>query len=99
VWERDDRSVGDLCDALALDSGTLSPLLERLEAAGLVTRRRSAADERRVDIQLTDRGRTSRAQAREIPASMAEAAGLSMDELVALRETLRRMTDSLQSHI
>jgi DNA-binding MarR family transcriptional regulator len=99
LWERDNRSVGDLCDALALDSGTLSPLLKRLEAADLVARQRSAVDERRVDIQLTERGCALRAAAREIPASMAEAAGLSTDELVALRETLRRMTDSLLSQL
>lgn len=99
LWERDDRSVGDLCDALALDSGTLSPLLKRLEAAGLVARRRSAVDERRVDVQLTTRGRALRAEAVAIPAGMAEAAGLSMDELATLREILRRMTDSLLSHL
>jgi DNA-binding MarR family transcriptional regulator len=99
LWERDNRSVGDLGDALALDSGTLSPLLKRLEAAGLVARQRSAADERRVDIQLTERGCALRTEAREIPARMAEAAGLSTDELVALRETLRRMTDSLLSRL
>ncbi|MFE7797416.1 MarR family winged helix-turn-helix transcriptional regulator [Nocardia sp. NPDC057440] len=99
LWERDDRSVGDLCDALALDSGTLSPLLKRLEAAGLVARRRSAVDERRVDVQLTERGRALRAEAVEIPAGMAEAAGLSMDELATLREILRRMTDSLLAHL
>ncbi|WP_328399755.1 MarR family winged helix-turn-helix transcriptional regulator [Nocardia sp. NBC_00403] len=99
LWERDDRSVGDLCDALALDSGTLSPLLKRLEAAGVVARRRSAVDERRVDVQLTARGRALRAEAVAIPAGMAEAAGLSMDELATLREILRRMTDSLLSHL
>ncbi|MFQ6326871.1 MarR family winged helix-turn-helix transcriptional regulator [Nocardia sp. CWNU-33] len=99
LWERDDRSVGDLCDALALDSGTLSPLLKRLEAAGLVARRRSAVDERRVDVQLTARGRALRAEAVAIPAGMAEAAGLTMDELATLREILRRMTDSLLSHL
>ncbi|MFI9407687.1 MarR family winged helix-turn-helix transcriptional regulator [Nocardia sp. NPDC052316] len=95
LWERDGRSVGEVCQALALDSGTLSPLLKRLEAAGLVQRTRSAADERRVDIQLTERGRELRAQARDIPAEMAAACGLSMDEFLALRETLRRLTAAL----
>ncbi|WP_194837162.1 MarR family winged helix-turn-helix transcriptional regulator [Nocardia sp. XZ_19_369] len=95
LWEQDGRSVGEVCQALALDSGTLSPLLKRLEAAGLVQRRRSAADERRVDIQLTERGRELRAHARDIPAEMAAACGLSMDEFLALRETLRRLTAAL----
>ncbi|MFI9509742.1 MarR family winged helix-turn-helix transcriptional regulator [Nocardia sp. NPDC052566] len=98
LWERDDRSVGDLCAALALDSGTLSPLLKRLAAAGLIERNRSAADERRVDIQLTDRGRALRAEARGIPGCMVEATGLSADDAATLRDILRRMTESLTSH-
>ncbi|MEU8900585.1 MarR family transcriptional regulator [Nocardia sp. NPDC048505] len=97
LWERDGRSVGELCTALSLDSGTLSPLLKRLQGAGLVERERSTADERRVEIRLTAPGRALRARAREIPNEMAAAAGLSMDEIVALRDTLRRMTEALTS--
>ncbi|MBF6468652.1 MarR family transcriptional regulator [Nocardia beijingensis] len=99
LWERDERSVGDVCQALDLDSGTLSPLLKRLEAAGLLERRRSAADERRVDIRLTDRGRALRAEAGDIPAQMAEASGLSMDDVTALRGILHRLTDALKSQL
>lgn len=98
LWERDGRSVGDLCEALLLDSGTLSPLLKRLEAAGLVERRRAAADERRVDVQLTEHGRLLRSEARCLPMEMGEASGLSTDDFIALRETLRRLTDSLMLH-
>ncbi|MFI6996081.1 MarR family winged helix-turn-helix transcriptional regulator [Nocardia sp. NPDC050175] len=97
LWERDGRSVGEVCHALALDSGTLSPLLKRLEAAGLVRRRRAADDERRVDIQLTERGQALREEARGIPAEMAEACGLSVDEFLALRATLRRLTSALSA--
>ncbi|MFI6172825.1 MarR family winged helix-turn-helix transcriptional regulator [Nocardia sp. NPDC051052] len=97
LWEQDGRSVGEVCHALALDSGTLSPLLKRLEAAGLVQRQRATADERRVDIQLTERGRALRAEARDIPAEMAEACGLSVDEFLALRATLRRLTSALSA--
>lgn len=97
LWERDGRSVGDVCHALALDSGTLSPLLKRLEAAGFVRRQRAADDERRVDIELTERGRALRAEARGIPAEMAEACGLSVDEFLALRATLRRLTSALSA--
>ncbi|MFB8280121.1 MarR family winged helix-turn-helix transcriptional regulator [Nocardia colli] len=97
LWERDGRSVGEVCHALALDSGTLSPLLKRLEAAGFVRRQRAADDERRVDIELTERGRALRAEARGIPAEMAEACGLSVDEFLALRATLRRLTSALSA--
>ncbi|MEU7767230.1 MarR family transcriptional regulator [Nocardia sp. NPDC049190] len=97
LWERDGRSVGDVCHALALDSGTLSPLLKRLAAADLVERHRSATDERRVDIRLTERGRALRAEAGNIPAEMAAASGLSVDEVITLRETLQRLTHSLMS--
>ncbi|WP_280258133.1 MarR family winged helix-turn-helix transcriptional regulator [Nocardia abscessus] len=99
LWERDERSVGDVCQALDLDSGTLSPLLKRLEAAGLVERQRSAADERRVDIRLTERGRALRAEAGDIPAQMAEASGLSRDDVVMLRGILHRLTDALKSQL
>ncbi|WP_280242333.1 MarR family winged helix-turn-helix transcriptional regulator [Nocardia abscessus] len=99
LWERDERSVGDVCQALDLESGTLSPLLKRLEAAGLVERRRSASDERRVDIRLTERGRALRAEAGDIPAQMAEASGLSMDDVVMLRGILHRLTDALKSQL
>ncbi len=95
LWERDARSVGELGAALDLDSGTLSPLLKRLEATGYVERRRAADDERRVDIVLTERGRAVRAEACRIPAEMAEVAGLTGDEVVALRALLRKLTDTL----
>jgi DNA-binding MarR family transcriptional regulator len=98
LWERDGRSVGDLCSALALDSGTLSPLLKRLESAGLLHRSRSAADERRVEIRLTDAGRGLREQACEIPMRIAESTGMSIEELGALRDTLQRLTAALTDY-
>ncbi|RDI63555.1 MarR family winged helix-turn-helix transcriptional regulator [Nocardia pseudobrasiliensis] len=99
LWERDGRGVGELCAELALDSGTLSPLLKRLEAAGLLERSRSVADERRVEIRLTEDGVALRERATCIPAEMLSATGLSLEELTALRETLRRMTAALTSSI
>ncbi|MVU78451.1 MarR family transcriptional regulator [Nocardia sp. ET3-3] len=98
LWQRDGRTVGDLCSALELDSGTLSPLLKRLEAAGFVARRRSTADERRVEITLTERGRELRSAACHIPGRSAEITGMSLDELAELRTTLRRLTDALTTH-
>lgn len=98
LWERGEVNVGELCAALALDSGTVSPLLKRLEAAGLVVRSRSAADERRVEVRLTDPGRELRAEACGIPAEMSEAAGLSPGELGTLRALLQRLTGALSAH-
>jgi MarR family transcriptional regulator, organic hydroperoxide resistance regulator len=97
LWERDGRSVGELGMALALDSGTLSPLLKRMEAAGLVQRRRTVSDERRVHVTLTDAGRALREQAVDIPKQIGTATGLSLDEIAALRNTLQRLTETLNT--
>ncbi|WP_227981648.1 MarR family winged helix-turn-helix transcriptional regulator [Nocardia spumae] len=97
LWERDGRGVGELCDALALDSGTLSPLLKRLEQAELIERVRATDDERRVEIRLTGRGHALRERACDIPGHMAEATGMTVEELVTLRETLVRMTIALNA--
>ena len=95
LWEQDGRGVGDLCTALDLDTGTLSPLLKRLEGQGHVERRRQRADERRVDIHLTAAGRALQARAADIPARLAEATGLSPAELDGLRGTLDRLRTAL----
>lgn len=97
LWEEQPRSVRELGEELGLDSGTLSPLLKRLESLGLVERRRSAADERRVEIFLTDAGTSLSAGAAGIPQRLAEAAGLSGAELDQLRETLNRLAAALHS--
>jgi DNA-binding MarR family transcriptional regulator len=94
LWERDPDTptVKDLGAALDLDSGTLSPLLKRLATAGLVNRRRSARDERVVEIELTPAGRAVRDRVAEVPRRVAAATGLTEAELVALRDTLTRIT-------
>jgi DNA-binding MarR family transcriptional regulator len=86
-----------ILEELGLDSGTLSPLLKRLESLGYVERRRSAADERRVEVFLTESGAALSARATGIPQRLADAAGLSANELDQLRETLGRLTAALQS--
>jgi len=96
LWERDGRGVHDLCTALDLDTGTLSPLLKRLEAAGYVERRRQRTDERRVVVHLTEAGRALRAEAEDIPGCVAQASRFDLDELVALRDMLHRLTAALQ---
>ncbi|WP_074318796.1 MarR family winged helix-turn-helix transcriptional regulator [Micromonospora cremea] len=97
LWERPDDAptVSELGAELRLDSGTLSPLLKRLEGAGLVVRQRSARDERRVEVSLTEQGRALRQQVDEIPLQIARATGLDIAELVALRDTLTRVTDTI----
>ncbi|MFG1870909.1 MarR family winged helix-turn-helix transcriptional regulator [Micromonospora arborensis] len=97
LWERPDDAptVSELGTELRLDSGTLSPLLKRLEGAGLVARRRSARDERRVEVGLTEQGRALRQQVDDIPLQIARATGLGIAELVALRDTLTRVTDTI----
>lgn len=99
LWERDGRTVRDLGEKLALDSGTLSPLLKRLEGGGLVERSRSATDERRVEIRLTERGSALREQACGIPEEIFDATGLRPEEAIALRDTLARLRRAMDARI
>ena len=95
LWERDDRTVSELGDKLHLDSGTLTPLLKRLEAAGLVQRARDTEDERQVRIRLTKAGQALKEKARAIPAAMLCATGQSAPDLRALKDELLRLRDQL----
>lgn len=88
LWQQDPRSVKDLGAALQLEPATLSPLLKRLEASGLIDRRRSAADERRLDVTLTARGRDLRSRAESIPQTMIERLGMPVAELQAMQASL-----------
>jgi DNA-binding MarR family transcriptional regulator len=99
LWEDEPRGVKELGDELGLDSGTLSPLLKRLEALGLVERRRSGEDERRVAIHLTPAGRSLSGKAAAIPQRLADAAGLSAAELEQLRLTLGKLTAALHNAV
>lgn len=96
LWERDDRTVSDLGAALHLDSGTLTPLLKRMEAAGRLTRSRDPQDERQLRVRLTGPGRALRDQAVAIPAAIAAASGLTPDGVAALRDALRRLGDAMR---
>jgi MarR family transcriptional regulator, organic hydroperoxide resistance regulator len=96
LWERGPVTVSELGTALDLDSGTLSPLLKRLEAAGLLTRSRRAADERSVEIRLTADGERLRERAATVPRKIAKATGLRAAELVELRHTLTELTRDLK---
>jgi len=98
LWETDAQTVGALCERLALDSGTLTPLLKRLETQGLVRRERDPADERRVVVTLTAAGRRLKQQARKVPPQVARATGCALDEITALTRRLTALRDSLSSH-
>jgi DNA-binding MarR family transcriptional regulator len=95
LWERDDTTVKNLGDRLFLDSGTITPLVKRLEARGLVARRRDEDDERQVRITLTEAGRALEAKAMSIPLAAAEGTGLTE----AGAETLRRELLALRSRL
>ena len=93
LWEQDHQTVGQLGSRLALDSGTLSPLLKRLTAAGLVTRHRRVEDERSVSIALTDAGRALRDKSYRISEEMIGAIGFDVSEFDDLKQRLRMLTD------
>ncbi|NEK59783.1 MarR family transcriptional regulator [Geodermatophilus sabuli] len=95
LWEKDDQTVGQLGARLSLDSGTLSPLLKRLTAAGLVTRQRRLEDERSVAISLTDAGRALRDHAEAISGEMICAIDLDREEFADLRSKLNLVTDRI----
>jgi DNA-binding MarR family transcriptional regulator len=93
LWEEEPQTVGSLGARLYLDSGTLTPLLKRMEAAGLVSRTRDAGDERRVLIGLTEQGRALRADALHVPETIA--GGRSPEGLDELRESVRKLVAML----
>ncbi|WP_308011054.1 MarR family transcriptional regulator [Streptomyces sp. AC495_CC817] len=88
LWERSPRSLNDLAADLALEAATASPLVKRLEAEGLVERRRSSEDERRLDIVLTDAGRALRERAVDVPRQVMSTVGMGVGEVAALRDAL-----------
>ncbi len=97
LWEKDGLSVSQVGQRLCLDSGTLTPLLKRLEQSGLVQRRRAEDDERRVDLFLTEAGRDLRQQALNIPGTVADASHCALDELTALTRQLQVLRDHLSA--
>ena len=95
LWAKDGQRVRDLGRAVALESNTLTPLLKRMEAAGLIRRSRSGQDERVVTVSLTDTGRALQPRAEEITACVFEAIGLSLDEVRDLRDRVASLRDRL----
>ncbi|GAB2584193.1 MarR family transcriptional regulator [Dyella jejuensis] len=95
LWERDGLTVRELGERLQLDSGTLTPLLKRLEQAGLLGRQRRQSDEREVQITLTEAGHTLHQRAAEVPRCMAERLCMSVDAFKHLRDELKSLAAQL----
>ena len=91
LWERSPRTLRDIGEALYLDPATLSPLLKRLEAAGLLTRTRNARDDRALDIALTETGQALRSEAEKVTAQIVKRLGMDIGELEQIRDGLTRL--------
>ena len=97
LWERDGVTVKDIGERLFLDSGTLTPLLKRLEAAELIKRTRSTEDERQVLIALTSNGEVLREKAKAVPQAILAASDCSVGELSAMKNELVALRDRLNA--
>jgi len=98
LWERDDLTVGEIGERVFLDSPTLTPLLKRLQASGLIDRTRSAVDERQVLVTLTDAGRALKARAAHLPQCIATAADMPVAEILDLRDRLLALRVRMFGH-
>lgn len=99
LWESDRISVGELGERLFLDSGTLTPLLKRIEAAGLLTRTRAVDDERRVIVALSATGRALRRKAEHVPNEVACATGCRMADIATLTTRLQVLRNQIAGHL
>jgi len=99
LWREDGQTVGGIAEQLALESSTLTPLLKRLEAAGLVRRTRNPANERQVVIELTDQGRALRPQAGCLGEALLAASGQPPERLGELNRDVRELRDALYGDI
>ena len=99
LWNQDQMTVSEIGGHLFLDSATLTPLLKRMETAGLIARQRSARDERQVIISLTEDGRTMRKEAQNLMASVLCVAQCSQEEALALKDQLVALRSNLEKSI
>ena len=97
LWERDGLTVSELGERLFLDSGTLTPLLKRMETAGWLQRERATEDERRVIVSLTAEGRALRQKAKRVPLQLAQATQCDASELASLTQRLQQLRAQLLS--
>lgn len=95
LWKQTPQTVGSLGGSLHLDSGTLTPLLKRMEQGGLIKRTRDAEDERRVLVGLTSKGRNLRVPAKKIPTMLTTGLAIDKEQIVDLRERVRTLVAAL----
>ncbi|MCK9860271.1 MarR family transcriptional regulator [Paenibacillus sp. ATY16] len=98
LWEHETMSVKDISEQLVLDSGTLTPMLKRMEAAGLVRRERSKEDERVLHIRITDKGIALKDQSMCVPNSLLEASGMSESEIGVLNGTIQKLLNQINEN-
>jgi DNA-binding MarR family transcriptional regulator len=99
LWEEDGRTISAIAGRLALESSTITPLVKRLEAAGLVARQRNAVDERQVNVSLTAKGRGLRRQASCLTDALLAHSGLEIPDMVALNDQVRKLRRALTSEV
>lgn len=91
LWEKDGQTVSELCQTLYLDTGTLTPLLKKLEKQGIIIRERSKEDERSVYIRLTSKGHALKEEAKKIPVEIARCVNLPMEDAMTLHRILHQL--------
>ena len=97
LWEQSPRTVRDLSDTLLMEPATLSPMLKRMESAGLVSRNRAPDNDRSLAVELTEYGRNLRRKALSVPGAMMERLKLSREEVLELNSSMRRLIEATQS--
>lgn len=97
LWEKDGVPVGELCEKLMLDNGTLSPLLKKMQQAGFIEKKRSEADDRVVVVSLTEKGRALQLEAKDIPLKMASCVKLPPEKAKMLYDLLYELIDAQTS--
>ena len=98
LWERDGLAVGDICEKLMLDNGTLSPLLKKMENQGYIQRRRSPEDDRVVVVTLTEKGRALQEEVKDVPQKVAGCVDLDPQKAVMLHQLLNELIDNQKKH-
>ena len=96
LWENGEQTIGGVATHLDLEPSTITPLVKRLEQAGLVDRRRNPQDERQVKVSLTEQGRALRAETRVLTQALDEKSGMSIDTLVELNQRIQTLRDAFR---
>jgi DNA-binding MarR family transcriptional regulator len=98
LWEKDEQSVSDIGERLFLDSATLTPLLKRMEASGILTRSRLPSDERVVIVSLTTHGKKMKQKAEAVWEEVACSTGCTLEEAVSMKNQLNKLRDNLNKY-